>query len=333
MARKPKAEAANDDRLKLLNALAFASIAIEKADEGKSSFVAFRDRWLTAENDTVTLGIPVDIDLELCPQADKFKAALQQCGQQFQLTQVDTRAVSLKSGNFRALVAALPIELAEPCQPDPPCAVLNESLNIAFEACSKAMSSKGDKIYHKSVLLRAGSIIGTNGGIAIESWHGIDLPGPIGIPKKAVDTLLKVSKPLCQFGFSANSVTFYFDDGSFLKTRVMSDGWPDVDRLFYAANGPFQPIWPTFFVALKAIEAFVQNDSIFFHDGFLATHNSLELGASYRVDGLPGGYTFSAAYWRLLEPIADQIAMAGRRDAPSSFIGKNIRGLLMGKSG
>lgn len=333
MARKPKAvETATDDRIKLLNALAFVSVAIDKADEGRTSFVAFRDRWLTSENDTLSIGIGVDIDLELCPQADKFRAALQQCGQQFQLTQIDKQAVSLKSGNFRALVPALPADMASVLAPDAPCAAIDDRLRLAFEACSKTMSAKGDRIFNKSVLLRSGTMVGTNGGIAVEYWHGIDLPGPLAIPKKAVETLIKISKPMAAFGFSDHSVTFYFEDGSYLKTRIMSEQWPDVDRLYSYMNAPFRDVWPELFAGLKAIDAFVQNDTVFFHKDYIATSNSLELGASYRVENLPEGYVFSAAYWRAIEPFVSQVQLSERPGAPFGFMGANVRGLLMGKT-
>lgn len=333
MARKPKAEtSAPDDRLKLLNALAFASIATKDNDEGKTSFVAFRDHFLTAENDTFSVGIGVDVGLELCPHAEKFKAALQQCGQQFQLTQIDMQSVSLRSGNFRATIPALSIDMAGTAQPDTAIARIDDRITRAFEACGKAMG-KGTRVYHNSVLLRSGTAVGTNGGIAIEYWHGIDLPGPMGIPKKTVDAMVKLNKPLASFGFSTNSATFFFEDGSYIKTRLMSEPWPNIDRLFTQNNGPFQPVWPEFFFALKAVDAFINNDVVFFHDGALATHNSIELGASYRVAGLPPEYVFSATYWRILEPFITKIQMATNRSSPTAFQGANVRGLIMGRSG
>lgn len=332
MSRKPKPlPTATDERLKLIEALKFAAIATKDDDKNYThQFVAIQDHWLLADNGIFTLGINVDIALELCPQAEQFRAALQQCGQQFQLTQLDKNSVSIRSGNFRALVPALDNGALSILPPDAPCALINNHLADAFKSCLTVMS-KGDRIYNTSVLLRANSMTATNGGLAIEYWHGIDLPGPLNIPKRSVETIVKLGKPLAKFGFSANSVTFYFEDNSWLRTRLIEGEWPDVGRLFDKISIAPKPIWPEFYVGLKAIGTFIQNDRIFFHDNYLASHQSLDLGANYCIPGLPGGYSFSAAYWRIMEPYIKALALTAP-DAPVSFIGDNTRGLLMGKS-
>jgi|SRR5665213_842652 len=329
MPRKPKSvSAATDDRLKLIEALKFASIAT-KDSEGMQAFVSIKDNWLLAENETFTVGIPVDVAIELCPHAEQFQAALQQCGAQFQLTQVDTKALSIKSGNFRALVPAIDTPTLT-LAPDPPCAAINNALSEAFKSCIGFMS-KGEQVINTSVLLRSCTMTATNGAMLIEYWHGIDLPGPLNIPRKTVETVIKVGKPLAQFGFSLSTVTFYFDDGSFIKTRLNAGEYPNVEPLFRAVLGPFSLVWPEFFVALKAIAAFVQNDCVFFHDNFLASHQSLDLGANYRVEGLPGGHLFSAVYWRTLEPYVKAVCIADP-SKPFAFMGDHARGLIIGKT-
>lgn len=331
MARKPKAVAsANDDREKLIAALDFVLLATKGNDEGKSAFVAFHNNCVTAENDTLTLGVAVDVGLELCPEAAKFRAALIQCESTFQLTQLDDSAVSIKSGAFRALIPAIAPGMIAQNVPDLPCALINNNIRNAFEACSKTMS-KGERVFNKSVLLRSGSAVGTNGGILVEYWHGLDLPGVFGIPKKTVETILGTAKPLYSLGYSDRSITFYFEDGSFLKSRIMSEAWPDVDRLLNSFDTATHAIWPQFFAALKAVQAFVQNDTIHFHANHLGTAHTLELGASFQVPGLPDDRHFSATYWRILEPYIDHVKL-GLTGSPTSFTGRNVRGLIMGKT-
>lgn len=331
MARKPKAVvSANDDREKLIAALDFVLLATKGNDEGKSAFVAFHNNCVTAENDTLTLGVAVDVGLELCPQADKFRAALIQCESTFQLTQLDDNAVSIKSGAFRALIPAIAPGLIAQNVPDLPCALITDALKNAFEACGKAIS-KGERVFNKSVLLRSGSAVGTNGGILVEYWHGLDLPGSFGIPKKTIDTILGTAKTLYSLGYSERSITFYFEDGSFLKSRLMSEPWPDIDRLMNSFDSDTHPVWPQFFVALKAVQAFVQNDTVYFHANHIGTAHTLELGASFQVPGLPNDLRFSAAYWRILEPYIDHVKLS-LTGSPTSFKGRNVRGLIMGKT-
>lgn len=329
MSRKPVA--ANDDRLKLIEALKFAAIAGKDDNDEKNQYVAISDNWLSVENDTFTLGINVDVNLELCPHSEMFKAALQQCGQQFQLTQLDA-AISLKSGNFRAAVPAIDRALLAPFAPDPAVATINDKLRDGFAACLRVIPRKDDtRIYTKGAMLKANTIIATNGGIALEFWHGIDLPGPLLIPRKTIETIIKIGKPLSQFGFSDSSVTFYFNDLSFIKTRLLTGEFPNMQPSFENVAGKFVPTWKGFYEGLSAINAFVKDDVIHFHSNCLASHSSLELGANYRVETLPPSYVFSAAYWRAIEPLAQQICMApvGK---PFAFLGENVRGLIIGRS-
>lgn len=329
MARKTsKPIEAEGDRLKLIEALKFAAIAIDNQDD--KTFVAIRDNWLTAENETFGIGCPVPVALDLCPQADLFSAALRQCGQLFQLTQVSLNGVSIKSGNFRALVPAIERELLSSCVPDAPCAVIDDKLKDAFAATVK-VTGKGERLINKCVLMRAGSMVGTNGGIALEYWHGIDLP-KLCIPKKTAETLAKITKPFAAFGLSDRSATFYFADSSFLKTRLIAGDYPDVDRLFNAPVASHLPLWVDFYVALAAVNGFVQDDTVFFHGGCLGSHREIELGASYQVAGLPGGLGYSPTYWRIIEPYITHVQAQIRQGEPLSFYGPHVRGLIMGKN-
>lgn len=335
MARKPKTPApatTNDDRVKLLEALKFAAIASEKK-EGKFAFVCIKDKWLSAENDTFSVGIQVDVSLDLIPQADKFQAALQQCEQQFQLTQIDANNVSIKSGNFRALVPLLPNDDIAEMLPDDPVALITDDIKDGFRACLAVMG-KGEKIFHNAALLQASTVCATNGGLALEYWHGINLPGPLNIPKKTLETLCKIDKPLSQFGFSESSVTFYFDDMSFLKTRLVEGVFPydGLIRLFDEfGNAPHAQLWPDFYVALDAVKIFLEGDTVHFHSDYLSTHNVLDMGASYRVPGLPNGLKFSALYWKAIEPYIKTVSFAALSNKPTSFQSDKVRGLIVGK--
>lgn len=338
MARKPKAvsapEAANDDKQRLIEALQFAAICT-KDNDGKPAFVMIHDRWLMAENDSFGIGVYVDIALDLCPQADKFLAALQQCGPQFQLTQVEMGAVSIRSGNFRAVVPALSHDQLSTVLPDKAVALINDGLKEAFASCLKVMSKNvgDDRLIHHCLRMQANTVTATNGGLLLEYWHGIDLPGPLLIPKKTADTLAKINKPLAALGFSDQSVTFYFDDGCFLKTRLTSGEYPNIDRLWASVKAPGQAVWPELYVAIAAVKAFVDNDTIYFNAGSVGSHHTPELGASYLVPALPAGHSWSMAYWKAVEPHvkAVYVPAKGGSAEPLMFTGDKARGLIVGK--
>jgi hypothetical protein len=333
-AAKLKAASTNNARTALLEALKFAAVAVDSSDNsGLSAFVTIRDGLLMTENETFCIGVPVDSPLDMSLHAEKLQAALQQCGATFQMVQVSAEQLSITSGKFRAVIPILPSEQITPSNPDVWVADINDRIMEGFKACCKACTGKGERAINQSVLLGPGSIIGTNGGFAIEYWHGIDLPPGLCIPKKAVDTICKLTKPLAGFGFSeGRSVTFYFDDNSFIKTRLYAGEWPKVGKLFEEnMGGDFVPLWDGFALALKAIQKFTENDTLHFHEGRLATGHLIEQSAaSYDVPGLPGGQKFSEVYWHICLPYAERVKI-GAPGAATVFISENTRGLIMGK--
>jgi hypothetical protein len=330
MARKPKTTDPTDEKAKLIEALHFVSLALKDSDD-KHKFAVMADNWITVTNDVYSIGIASPMaGLNICPQLETLRAALEQCGQTFQTTQVNLGALSIKSGKFRALVATLLMDDVAIVKPDPPLGIISDAIKEGF-AASMRIITKGEKVYHKSVLLNPNTIVATNGAIAIEYWHGIPLPKTFSIPKESVKLIAEIGKVLTQFGFSDRTATFYFNDGSFVQTLLMSETWPDVGRLFAAAPTRQHAVWPSFYAAMDAIEAFIVDDIVHFHSGFLATHNSLEIGASYAVDSLPPGYAFSARFLKAIRPFCEHVALPSSPDAPMLFTGQRCRGLLTGR--
>jgi hypothetical protein len=326
--------ASNDERLRLIEALKFASVAIEKDDNsGLSQYVAIRDHWLMAENNTFCIGMPFSSGLEMCLHAEKLHAALAQCGQHFQMTQLSAQELSIKSDKFRAVIPVLPSDTIAPLNPDLKCGALSPAILKGFAAVQKLCTGKDARIIGQSVLLRSNVVIATNGGILVEYWHGIHLP--MAIPKKTVDTIVKLDKPLTGFGFNPGvSFTFYFADNSFLKTRLIAGEWPNIDKLF--ANkfnpGSAKPLWNGFADAIAALDKFIELDTVYFHDGVLSTHRNLEhAAASYTVTGLPAGYAFAPSYWRTVLPLCENVSIAAPGE-PFGFMSSSARGLILGKT-
>lgn len=329
--RKAETNESSTDKTKLIEALKFALNASDKAD-ATPGYACIHDNYLTMSNETFSIGVFVDVVMDICPQAELLKAALEQCDSTFQLTQINESSFSVKSSKFRAVVPSIDPGLIRPVIPDENVAVINNALRDAFECCGQYCSSRLDRIIHECVLLRANTVVATNGGIAVEYWHGIDLPGRLTIPRKTVDIITKITKPLTGFGFSPDSVTFYFEDFSFVKTKLIAGEYPDTDKLFSAnTTAELIPIWPDFFTGLKAISKFIKDDTVFFENNAVHSAYASADGASYAVLGLPGGFGFSSAYWRSIEKYATHVMATLVHTGPVFFTGKNIRGLMMEK--
>lgn len=337
MARKPKADTGIDNKSKLIEALRFAAFVTTGTDTEDFAYVRIKDKLLTAADNVICMGGPVDEDLEICLHGSKLKAALEQCGPVFKITEVDRSGISVRSDKFRAVVPAMEIELMSPYLPDAPVAKIDDRIKNAFELCNPIVPGKGDRPFSNSASLNAGSCIATNGALMVEYWHGIDLPSGLNIPKRCLTAVTKQKKPLAAFGFSNYSATFYFDDGSFIKTKLEDVNYPNTDRLFDGFNGmPFEPMPPEFFKGIDAVDAFAVDGTIYIHDGYVATHNSLDIGASYRVDGIRGFHCYGGKYWQMVKDHVRTVHFSkgtvGAAPVAAMFYGENIRGIIAGKN-
>jgi hypothetical protein len=128
-------------------------------------------------------------------------------------------------------------------------------------------------------------------------------------------------------GFSAGSVTFWFEDGSWIRTQQYQEKWPNTDRVLNVASDP-SPIPPTFYHGLDAVAPFVEDNRVYFGENLLCTHYEGNSGASYEVEGLPNGPIFNLKYLRIIEPHVKSIDFVGV-EGTSFFFGDKIRGAIM----
>lgn len=292
----------------LLDALKFVSVA----GKDDNMFGVVHNNHVVKETTLFAVGMPVQSELDLCPHVDMMVAALRQCKQGYQLVQLDSHNISIKSGIFRAVIPALHIDekLSGMCEPDPILGTITVELVNALVACKDVPNPSNDKLMNKGILLQSNTVAATNGGMLMEIWHGVGLPAAFIIPTPTVEALAKIAIKPTGFGCSAGSFTFWFDGGAFLKTKLIDGQFPGYERLF-VTNAEVKPLWPGFFEALDAIEKFVVMDTVHFQENELRSHNlgQNEVGASMTVEGLPAGHKFSMKFWQQVRPFVHSVAI------------------------
>lgn len=310
------------------------SFAASGHDNELFQYVRIKNGMLTASDNVICMGSPIDSELDICLHGGKFKSALEQCGQNFQFTQVDKAAVSLRSEKFRALIPAIENDVIADYMPDDCIADIDDRVKVALDICNNVVQGKGERTYYLCALLRAHTCVATNGLVAMEVWHGIDLPNGLNIPKRALNAITKVKIPLKAFGFSQNSATFWFEDGSFIRTRLVDQEYPNVDRLYSEfESATFTPLPSDFYTGIDALDKFIVDDAMYVHENYVATHRSLELGASYYIAGVKGGYCFNPKLWQTVRPYVETVCFLEDRKKPTAFYGSSMRGLIMGRNG
>jgi DNA polymerase III sliding clamp (beta) subunit (PCNA family) len=237
--------------------------------------------------------------LRVCPHTKTLIAALSKCEGAISITELDSGRLSIKSGKFNARVPCIPFEDIPPVSPDNPCATLTDDLKAALRAVLPLADHTADRPAFAGVLVQAGTVATTNGAVLLEAWHGIDLP-PILLPKASAEAICKNPKKLTEFGFSHNSASFFYEDGSFIKTQLFENVFPDYKRLLDVESNPAE-LPEGFYEAIEKVMPFAEEGRVYFIDGKISSHPSLEEGASYAVAGIIDGIGFSGNFLKIIK--------------------------------
>lgn len=333
MPPRPKKPSAKQSS-KLLEVVKFLNTVAKDEGSPSETHILLSNKTATAFNGTIGAGCMIDEDLQAAPNARIFMNALMKCGENYQLTQIDQSKLQIKSGPFKANIPCIDPALLYFPNPDPNVAPITNEFKTALELVEKVKPENGQRVVTLSFLLNGPSIISTDGKILIEAWHGLNMPTNIPVPKAIIPVILN-TKNLVGFGMGTTTVTFYFDDNSFIRSQLYAEGWPDVSPILNA-KADLAPIPTDFFKALGAIESFSEKGLVYFQDDKLQSHDVNEKGAEFEVAGLKKGPVYSIKYLSMLKDVVEKVdfyahAIGNRKQGSMLvFTGKNCRGVLMG---
>jgi len=316
----------------LLKAIKFLKLCQKKTGTLEQRHSSISGNWACATNEMITMGTKIEEDLVACPHTLKFEEALKKVGEDLSITQVSPVALSVKSGMFKAFVECAEVGQIKISPPDENVAVIDDRIKDAFSILAPIATEGATNAAYASVLLRAGSAVATNGYLLTEVWHGIDLPPvQMALPKQAVSAVVKSGKPLKGFGFSNSSVTFWFEDESFIKTQLFGEQYPSYETLFECENLNPWPVPDEFFKAVKAIKNFTEMGMVYFKEGKLASDEVEFEASTYTIEGLPEGMGFNSKYLLMVEKVFDKVHFETVDGSDRAlFFGENTRGVVAG---
>lgn len=324
MARKAKAVLEKKSST-LLDALKFCSLAQSDKGTPYQTHCILNGKTVMTFDGTLAAGKMIDEEFSLiCPQSAKLIAALEKCSGNYAIVN-DQSTLKLKTEKLEVFIPCLPWDVMQFITPDAAQYPLNDAVYKGF-AIVLPVAENGTGIF-ASILLRSGSILATDRSLMLEFWHGLELP-PLPLPKIAVAAILKASKPLAWLGVSEGSATFWFDDGSWLKTLLHAERWPDVAPILdRPANA-----WPVPSDFFNGVRAVVAHSEGFVHLGknLISSHSieTANVGASYQCDGVTSGPIFNAKKLLSIEPLTKTIDFIGSNNV-SLFFGENLRGAIV----
>lgn len=332
MARKPRSKPVEQQSNKLLSALQFCQLVLSDKGTPVETHLTLNNRTATAFNGILSAGHLIDEDLNTAPNNKLMIEALSKCGQNLSITQADNK-LSIRSDKFKAIVPCLDPSSLPVSVPDNNMFSINDDLIKAIEAVGVLANEDAQTVHAASILIRSGSAVSTNGFIIFEYWHGMNLP-TLALPKAFVSPIVKATKKINGFGFSENSVTFWFEDNCWLKSQLYRDQWPDVDHLLNRQSNMF-PVPAGFWEALDAIAPFAQEGFVYFDNELIKTHRDGEMGATYEVAGIPKGPVFNIKNLMMIKPFAQVIDFVAPGPTEGTtmlmFQGDRIRGVMLGR--
>jgi hypothetical protein len=313
---------------RLMEAMEFLSLCQKGKGKEQDTHCILSDHSAVAFNGIVAMGQLIDEDLFACPHTDKMALALASCGETFSITQVAEDRLLVRSGDFQAFVPCCQRSALPTALPDAQIALINDNFKHALKIVAPLASEKGEHVVTASIQVNSGNVVGTNREIIIEAWHGVDLPVML-MPKQAATAIIKVKRKLTGFGYSGPTATFWYEDGSWLKTNLFEDKWPDVVGMLNLENRA-KLIEPAFFEAVKTVAAFSENGNVYCGDGFVSSHyfsNVVEQG-SHRTMPVENGIVNRIYTTKGLLTVGKHAKMIDESAGANItlFFGDNLRG-------
>ena len=219
----------------LSEALKLALITQGKGEREFHKHCQIKDGLVTATDGVISSGCQVEESLDCKPNTELLLAALSKCKKEINITQVNEKSLSVKSGRFKATVPCFPIDLPE-CSPDPVFMDCSPGLLKSISRLTSIADKSQNEVY-KTVFLKGGAAFSTDGRLLVEIWHSGNVP-KVAIPADSCKRLLKVKGELSNIGGSKDSITFYFKDGSWFKSPLSSSEFPHIDELLNVGSSP-----------------------------------------------------------------------------------------------
>ena len=310
--------------LKLAEALTFVGAATGDYGLQTHEFVNLNNKRAVCFDGTLAAGMEIEEELTLAPKLETLKAALNKTGKSLTLTELPSGRLSVKGEKITVQVPCIPVGDLPEARPDPAIAPITDEIKEALKALEAIITDSGERVFETSILLEGNVATATNGKVLMQYWHGIDLPPHMILPRPFVKAVTSQFKSLVAFGYTPDiSVTFWFEDGSWYKTQLYNDKYPDCKPLLDVQSAPTASpvdLWE----GCKEIAEFHPTQWITFKD------NAIVAGvAKYPVEGLQGGKQFDYNVLKKVIPYIKTIDLTTYGDR-ALFFGEKIRGVIMG---
>lgn len=286
---------------KLLQALQFLSVCqVDKGTNDSQMFCNIQNRTAIAFDGVIAAGVNIDEELDACPHTKEMVMALARCGESFQIVQLSPETLKISSGEFQAFVPCCQRERLTPANPEAATVPVSADLTLAIQSVAVLATDKADILEAVSIQLNRNSVVATNRKMVMEAWHGSNMQFEgFLIPKPAATALKKIGKKITHIGMKPNlaalfpagqdqnlhdALTFWFEDGSWMRTQLHKGKWRDnAANLLKNPSDKTRTVSEQFFECVGKVLPFSSDGRIYCKQGIVSSHWQPLEGAGYSL--------------------------------------------------
>ena len=301
----------NANWIGLLQALQFIAVAQRAVGNDMERHCMLYAHYATAFNGLIAAGMRIEEDLQCCPHTVKLIAALENCGEGYNIGHVAQDRLMVASGDFTASIPLIDGSVLQWAMPDPKQIVVDDTLKAAMFAVVGVVNDKAERVHESAVLMQSRTCAATDGIVILEAWHGWDLPPNILLPKACVVALNKARKQLIGIGFGDTTVTFWFEDQSWIRTQRYLAEWPK-STLLKTMLYNFRELPPSLFIAAHKLAPFSEDGNLYCWQNKARSHPFSQANAftgqlSADVEGVTESRIYKLATLFAIQSFATQI--------------------------
>lgn len=313
----------------MLDDLKFVSGAIAKKDYVPSmKHFLIRDSTVRAYNGVITLNSPIALDIDCQPLADPMMRAIINCTETVNLSLTPANRLKIQSGKFKAFVDCTTSDVPDIVPDGDEVSLGGIEIVKIFKQLFPIIGTDASRPWVNGIYINNKSCYVTNNAIVCQYWLGIDLPA-INIPREAIKEIIRIGTEPSSVRVTTNSITFMYDSGRWIKTKLIDGGWPNVEAVLSVPSSQLE-IDPELFTAIDSVEDFCEKIGIIhFSEGVVHTHSDLEVGGRYDLQTIIHKGAYNVNMVKLLNGIVKTIDWSVY-PKPCIFYGDNIRGALIG---
>lgn len=288
----------------ILAAVRFAALAQQNEGAVHQTHCRLTGDLIIAYDGILAAGAALDSgDIQISPNTYQFLKALERSKDKYSLSLLDDGSIVVTTNKFRAIVPCVTPDTLPWITADPMQWPLSDNFRTAADIAGTFTTEGATAVQFAALTTLDGSIVGTNGRVFIEAYHGSPTPPGLIIPKQFFVALNKVPHPIKGFGFTNTSFTVHFENGSWLRTQLYVNERPlpldDITR--WMNDGVCTELPKEFYSAIEAVEPFSGEGRFFIGDDVISSHMDIEQGAMYKLKGVASAGSYIAAFFTKLK--------------------------------